>query len=233
LQSLPETVEDYYARLNFDGNRTCLFGNRDKINYVYEKCRKYFNNANDACEVGVGDGYLLRRLYNSGLKVVGIDISKFLVNRLQSQLEEENLDIKLIRGDISTINLESDKFDLVFCLDVLEHIFYIKDAIEKIKTILKIGGLLIVTLPWKENLDNNMVICPQCHHKFHRVGHYHSFDSIDELNQLLGLEFEIIQCNEVQPVKKPSDIIKNLFWLIGGFRYKRSRTVYLIAKLKR
>jgi 2-polyprenyl-3-methyl-5-hydroxy-6-metoxy-1,4-benzoquinol methylase len=82
----------------------------------------------------VGDGYLLRRLYNSGLKVVGIDISEFLVNRLQSQLEEENLDIKMIRGDISTINLESDKFDLVFCLDVLEHIFYIKDASKKLRT---------------------------------------------------------------------------------------------------
>jgi hypothetical protein len=99
---------------------------------------------------------------------------------------------------------------------------------------LKIGGLLIVTLPWKENLDNNMVICPQCHHKFHRIGHYHSFDNVDELNQLLGLEFEIIQCSEVRPFKKPLDIIKNLFWLIVGFRYKRrTRTVYLIAKLKR
>lgn len=77
MQILPETVEDYYAKLNFDGNRTCLLANRDKINYVYEKCRKHFKNENDACEVGVRDGYLLRRLYNSGLKVVGLIFLSF------------------------------------------------------------------------------------------------------------------------------------------------------------
>jgi hypothetical protein len=57
---------------------------------------------------------------------------------------------------------------------------------------LKSGGILVATLPWKENLDNNMAICPKCHHKFHRIGHFHSFDSYNDVVQILGSNFQIL-----------------------------------------
>jgi len=232
---LNETMEDYYARLNFEANRTFLIGNRGKINYIYNKSRKYFKNASTACEVGIGDGYLLRLLYNSGLKVVGIDISNYVVNRLRDQFYEEQFDIKLIQEDFSRINLQTDKFDLFFCLDVLEHIVNLRKAIENIKNNLSIGGLLIVTLPLNENLNNKMVMCPKCHNKFHRIGHYHSFDSIEEINQLLGPEFKIIQMGDVNPISKPSEVIYHIgrnIWK-NIFKNKTTRTIYFIAKFNK
>ena len=27
-------------------------------------------------------------------------------------------------------------------------------------------------LPYKENMNNSMVVCPKCHHRFHRVGDF-------------------------------------------------------------
>ena len=228
-----ETMEDYLARLNLEGARDVWIRNRGRINYVYKKTKKYIKNATTACEVGVGEGYLLRLLYSHGLKVVGIDISKYLVNKLRNEFKKERLDIELIRGDFSKVNLGKDKFDLFFCLNVLEHIPNLRKAIENLTMSLSNGGLLIGALPLHENLDNGMVVCPKCHHKFHRIGHYHTFDSIKEIKQLLGMEFKIIHIGEVKSFTKVSDI---LYYIIKSirkyiFRIKTTPTVYFVAKL--
>jgi len=166
-----ETMYDYLARLNMEGKRAVWIQNRFKIDYVYRKIRKYIRHARTACEVGVGEGYLLRLLHQNGLKVLGIDISKHLVNELNNKFDREGLDIELIHADISKVKLEKGMFDLFFCIYVLEHIPNVEEAIKNIKNALSYGrGLLIETLPFQENLSRNMVICPKCHHKFHRIG---------------------------------------------------------------
>jgi hypothetical protein len=51
---------------------------------------------------------------------------------------------------------------------------------------------LIATVPWKENLTDNMVMCPFCHRIFHRWGRYHSFHSLDDVYKMLGKYFKVI-----------------------------------------
>ncbi|MFX0207571.1 MAG: class I SAM-dependent methyltransferase [Candidatus Hodarchaeota archaeon] len=109
-----ETMYDYLARLNMEGKRAVWIQNRVKIDYVYRKIRKYIRHARTACEVGVGEGYLLRLLHQNGLKVLGIDISKHLVNELNNKFDREGLDIELIHADISKVKLEKGMFDLFF-----------------------------------------------------------------------------------------------------------------------
>lgn len=233
-----ESLTDYLARLNLERKRTVWIENRAKINYVYEKTKKYIKNAKTACEVGVGEGYLLRLLHKCGLRVVGIDISKYLIKRLRDEFRKEGLDIELVEGDFSGINLEQHKFDVIFCLDVLEHIPELGKAIENIKTSLSNGGLLIGTLPLHENLDDNMVICPKCHYEFHRIGHYHSFDSIEDIEEILGEEFKMIYNGEVYTVYKEirhnllctcSRIVQKVKNFIS--RNKNASTVYFVAEL--
>jgi SAM-dependent methyltransferase len=235
MNATNDPLHDYLARLNIEGKRTVWIGNRVKINYVYKKIKKYVKNARTACEVGLGEGYLLRLLHNSGLNVVGIDISKYLVKKLRNKFDREGLNIELIHGDISKIKLEKDKFDLLFCLDVLEHIPDLEKAIKNIKKGLSNDGLLIGTLPLHESLYENMVMCPKCNYKFHRIGHYHSFNSIEEIKQLLGPEFEILEIGEVPILRKISDIIRHVMTKILrlGFRKRIASTVYFVAKLKK
>jgi hypothetical protein len=40
----------------------------------------------------------------------------------------------------------------------------------------KPGGYFLGTVPYKEDLDENKVICPDCGKIFHRWGHQQSFD---------------------------------------------------------
>ena len=230
-----ESFYDYLARKSIEGRSDIWVGNRVKIDYVYRKIKKHIKNARTACEVGFGEGYLLRLLHNSGLKVLGIDISNYLVRELGNKFRRDGLDIELVQGDISKIKLEKGKFDLLFCLDVLEHVPDIEKAFENIKRILASDGLLIGTLPFNENLHENMVMCPKCKCEFHRMGHYHSFGKTEEMKQLLGPEFEILEIGEVLIFQNVLDIIRHIIQKILRvvFRKKNASTVYFVAKLKK
>lgn len=229
-----ETMEDYYARQNLEGNRKVWVENRRKINYVYRKTRKYLRRQAAVCEIGVGEGYLLRILHSTGLRVLGIDISNYLINELRDQFRKEGLDIELVQGDLSSIDLKNG-IDVFFCLDVLEHVPDIEKAIRNLNRGLRSGGLLIGTLPLHENMDENMVVCPECRHTFHRIGHHHSFDSIEEVVQLLCPQFDITEMGEVNPFGKMSDAIGYVIRSILKFalRKKIPSTVYFVAKCKR
>lgn len=201
-----ETLEDYLARLNIEGGRKVWLENHPKIQYVFTKSKRYLEPGMSVCEIGIGDGYLLRLLNRFGLKATGIDISNYLIKKLRTILGDEGLEINLLQYDISESTDLEDAFDAVFCLDLLEHIENLGRAIENIKRILKMRGILVATLPWKENLDSNMAICPKCHHKFHRVGHFHSFDSYDDIAQTFGVDFQILTFGFIPPTGLPNII---------------------------
>jgi len=230
-----ESFNDYLARRMMEGESNIWIGNRVKINYVYKKTKKHIKNARTACEVGFGEGYLLKILHKNGLKVVGIDISSYLVNKLRNRFDTDGLDIELIQGDISKIELEERKFDVLFCFDVLEHIPNMEKAIKNMKKLLSSGGLLVGTLPFREDVHENMVVCPKCKCEFHRFGHYHSFEKIEELKQLLGPDFEILEIGEVLFFQNVLDIIRYIIekiWM-QVFRKKTALTVYFVTKLKK
>jgi len=159
------------------------------------------------CEIGIGDGHLLRLLANANLIVTGIDVSSYLIRQLGLIFADEKININLLEQDISEPISVENAFDVVFCLDVLEHVDEIKEAILNIKNILKNQGILVATLPWKENLDKGMVICPKCNYEFHRVGHFHSFQCYDDIIRMLGDNYHILDFNYVKPMGYKNKII--------------------------
>lgn len=240
MEQFEETIEDYLARLNLEAKRNVWFKNRRKIDFILSKTSCYLKNVRTACDIGIGEGHLLRRLENMGLSPTGIDISRYLIEHLRKSFEEQSLEIKLVHGNIANIALEENAFDVVTCLDVLEHIpgDALKTAIENLKRCIVNGGLLIGTLPLGENLNNNMVICPKCRHEFHRIGHYHSFDNLEQIRKLFEPDFKIIEVGYV-----PFNLFKlNFFNFLGYWLYrflcrltgvKRVKTVYFVAKLNK
>jgi SAM-dependent methyltransferase len=194
-----EKVYDYLARQQIEEGGRIWLGNRSKILYVFKRAKKYLKPGMHICEIGIGDGYLLLLLILSrlNLKVTGIDISEYLIRKLV--VLKDRVGIDLVKHDISKpINGDMlQRFDVVFALDVLEHIEALEKAIENINKLLKPNGLLIATVPWKENLADSMVMCPFCYHVFHRIGHFHSFHSISDVIKVLGKSFKIVEFNFV------------------------------------
>ena len=100
------------------------------INKVLEK----FGNAK-ILDAGCGEGVLVEKYREKGFDIIGLDLnysSEYVKN-----------------GDITKMPFEEEEFDLVLCLDVLEHI-NISDhekVSDELRRVTKRGGLIIFGLP--------------------------------------------------------------------------------------
>ena len=56
-------------------------------------------------------------------------------------------------ADIQRLGVKTEALDLVFCLDVLEHVRQDRDAIRELKRVLKPGGIAYIMVPFDMALD--------------------------------------------------------------------------------
>ena len=108
-------------------------------------------------DIGCGNGYLLKYIYNPAYNFYASDI------KIHSRTKKEfkKLDIKFQEEDILDMNYKPNSFDTVICTHTLEHILDIKKVYEKLLKITK--KRLIIVVP-KERPYN---------HTFN--GHIHFF----------------------------------------------------------
>ncbi len=131
----------------------------------------------DLCvlNIGTGNGWLERRCLELGLDVHAIDPSAATIE----QLVAEGIAAKV--GSIADLPYADGFFDAVFCSEVLEHLddATLAAGLAEVVRVLKPGGHLIGTVPFREDLSASMVVCPDCGKVFHRWGHQRSFDRDD------------------------------------------------------
>lgn len=144
-----------------------------RLRYLAKRAKKLVKFPEPiALNIGVGDGWLEDHLIHLGWEVRSLDPSESAVNRLKRKGIHANV------GCIEALPYKSDMFDVVFCSEVLEHLFkdQMRRGLREILRVLKPNGYLLGTVPSQENLDDNQVICPNCGEIFHRWGHQQQFD---------------------------------------------------------
>ncbi|MDB5096327.1 MAG: hypothetical protein JWM80_748 [Cyanobacteria bacterium RYN_339] len=93
-------------------------------------------------DVGCGTGFFIENL-GPGFEAWGLDASPLAV----SMCRERGLS-RVFEGSATELAAVADeRFDAVFMFDVLEHLDDDLGALERAKTLLKPGGLIIVTVP--------------------------------------------------------------------------------------
>jgi methionine biosynthesis protein MetW len=108
----------------------------------------------DRClDVGCGDGGTSGVwLHENAGSYVGVDISDAAIRTATSR----GLTAQLI-DDAASLPFEAGSFDLVVCVEVLEHLFEPERAVQEIGRVLRPGGRLIATVPnvahWRIRLD--------------------------------------------------------------------------------
>lgn len=107
--------------------------------------KKYSNDGDIILDVGVGLGRVLSHFPT--LKRFGNDISV-------GYLEEARVKgIDVCFSLIEDMPYKNNIFDIVVCTDVLEHAIDLNLAIKKILGVLRKGGIIIVRVPYRENLE--------------------------------------------------------------------------------
>lgn len=106
-----------------------------KKKYILTKCLELNHKGMKFLDAGCGEGVIVDELNGSGVNIIGLDM---------------NYHSKLVkRGDITKMPFKNNSFDVILCLDVLEHLDYItqKKALLEIKRVLKKGGTAIFSIP--------------------------------------------------------------------------------------
>lgn len=144
-------------------------------------------DARSLVDVGCGEAHWLEWLktHHTMSNLVGVEVAE---NRAKAaQKRYPSLDIRA--GNVFEMNLEGS-FEIVTCLEVIEHLEDWKDAV---RNLLKIATRkVIITVPYREQIPEE--ICIHCHKPTPRYGHLHSFDesSFDEFKQDYPVTTDVI-----------------------------------------
>lgn len=135
ISSMDEIVPEYNSSNPFVRR---LF--MDRLRYAERFSR--ITSDQRVLDIGTGNGILLDRLSlrHKDTKFVGLDTNP--------QIRElAMVNTEFVLGDVRRQAFVSNTFDIVYCLDVLEHVKKLNQAIVEIKRVLKNGGQLIVSVP--------------------------------------------------------------------------------------
>jgi 2-polyprenyl-3-methyl-5-hydroxy-6-metoxy-1,4-benzoquinol methylase len=138
-QILKEMIKEYNSAdfKNFD--EVTKFNIRVKLLKIARLLGKGENKT--LLEAGGGGGYCSWFFAKMGFKVVNLDIHPLKNYNSEEQSKENFFHVV---GNLEKTNFKDNQFDVVVCLDVIEHLDAEK-ALNEIKRVLKPGGIFILT----------------------------------------------------------------------------------------
>ena len=102
--------------------------------------------AKSLLDAGCGEGFVLEHLLKSGLvlkQVVGLDLNR----KALKLAEKRNPYVSFREGSITKIPYKDKSFDLVICLETLEHVFDYQKAITELLRVSK--NYILISVPWE------------------------------------------------------------------------------------
>lgn len=157
-----------------------------RLRFLAERCEP----GERVLTIGVGNGYLERLLAARKVDVYTLDPSADTIERLRREL---GIGARAQHGYGQNIPFDSAFFDRVIMTEVLEHLStdVLTLTLGEVRRVLKPGGRFIGTVPYREDLEANEVVCPHCSSTFRRWGHEQTFDRAALTSLLVQHQFEI------------------------------------------
>ena len=107
--------------------------------------KQYYKNQLSKATIldfGAGTGVLLHELKKVGATVEGIELSRWAC-----QYGEKNFGVKMHDGDLFSLSIPENKFDIIIMSHVIEHLPNPVEVVLKLKSWLKPGGILMIATP--------------------------------------------------------------------------------------
>lgn len=101
--------------------------------------RQRKNNA--IIDVGCGAGHFMQCAAEKNWKIDGTEISDEAIKIARGKRQN------VIKGDIASLDLEKEKYDIATLFELIEHVFDPEGMIKKLSYIVRSGGLVYMTTP--------------------------------------------------------------------------------------
>lgn len=148
----PESVyrEDYFTGakegfgyVDYDADKEPM---RSTFNKYIDLLNKFGKINGRLFDIGAATGFFLKIAQKRGYSVEGVEMSDY------AALMARRDGINVYSGDMMSLALSAESFEVVTMLDVLEHMAEPFKELLEVKRILKVGGLLVVNAPNGQSL---------------------------------------------------------------------------------
>jgi 2-polyprenyl-6-hydroxyphenyl methylase/3-demethylubiquinone-9 3-methyltransferase len=131
---------------NISGNYKILHKiNPLRLEFILNNFDKSISKKN-VLDIGCGGGLISESLAKKKAKVTGIDENIYSIKQAKEHAKISSLKITYINQSIdSFFKKNKKKFDLILCLEVLEHVDNVKKTLDKITKLLNPGAILILS----------------------------------------------------------------------------------------
>jgi len=147
-----EEIKKIYQKNYFKSSYSCLYGYQDylsdKGNIIrtavrrLKKIESFLGRRGRLLDLGCATGFFLEAAQKRGWDVSGLEISDYAAG-----LARKSLGRKIIQNTLSEASFPVQYFDVITAWDYLEHISDPKGEIKKASSLLKKGGLFVLSTP--------------------------------------------------------------------------------------
>ena len=122
-----------------------------RIKYIKQNIIEHFNIVNSKkpldsltlLDIGCGGGLLSEPMCKLGAKVTGIDATRKNINIAKIHAKKNKLKINYVTTSPEKLKIKN-KFDIILCLEVIEHVSDVNYFIKSCAKLLKKNGLMFV-----------------------------------------------------------------------------------------
>jgi len=198
---LPDNLLDLYLNLEDAEYIDSLEPRFSEMKFILKKSLNIHPGAKSLLDVGAGAGLLIRAAKEKGINSTGVEPSSYFVNKAKELFE-----IDLLTGSVPHKDIENKTFDIIFAIDVLEHVPNPLEFLNVLKSYMHKNSTLVIATP-----DNNSIACKFLkqkwwHYRIAHIGYFNKF-SIQKAAEKCG--FHIIK------IKRP------VWYLPVGYLLKR------------
>ncbi|NKB68360.1 MAG: methyltransferase domain-containing protein [Candidatus Latescibacteria bacterium] len=122
-------------------------------------------------DIGCGSGWFSALCQEQGARVWALDMAPAGVARARARFPAVPY---FQAGDVYHLPFADASFDAVVLSEVVEHLEHIEQALAQVRRVLKPGGRVLVSVPYRETILEHL--CIHCNQLTPSHAHLHSFD---------------------------------------------------------
>jgi len=171
------------------------------LKILKEITKERFDKKISALDIGCGTGTISLYLAEKDNSVTGIDISKKAIKIARENAKRLHLEnVTFFNEDIQSFNF-NQKFDLVICSEVLEHLSHDIKVLKKIRKLMKKDGHLLISVPSTNAPLYRWGLAKTFDKK---VGHIRRYNLDSLMKTLIKLNFKIIKTEKSEGLLRNS-----------------------------